>query len=1159
MRCACGEQVRKLRAKLPIIILGRPFIENLQASFLSQTYFDIEQQHEFLSTVSMNIKLTLIAFFISTIFAVSSHGQASGGLSGRVTDAGREPVAGATVTLTNVATNARVTTTTNRAGNYIFPQLPPADYRMRVESNGFNANESDSVVVTVAGTSTRNVQLEVAGPSATVDVDREADLVEKDSAAVGTLIDRNFVSNLPLNGRSFQTLIELTPGVVLAPSSIQNPGQFSVNGQRTNSNYFMVDGVGANVGTSTNAQFYQQSGGTLPAFSISGGTNSLASVDAVQEFRVQTSSYAAEYGRQPGGQISIVTRSGGNDLTGSIYNYFRNEALDANDWFDNRDGRKRRALRQNNFGGVIGGRLFLPWFGESPRPLYDGKDRSFFFFSYEGLRLTQPQTNIFQARVPTAAARAAAPEPFRQVLNAFPLPNSPALAGDPADTGRYIAALSYPTRLDAISLRLDNKITNNHTIFGRWNIAPSNSRFRSFPSQENAFESNLETLTVGSTWIISSKAANDLRVNLSRNRGLFEFRGVESDGAVLPPDSLLFPSIYPRSSSSVSLQLSTGVGAISSANLTQGNAVGTVQRQLNIVNNFSYVAGNHLFRFGVDLRRLKPKLDTRQVNISYVWNTVASRATGIPTSISLQAFQPVTDFYVDNYSFYGQDTWKVNSRLTLTMGLRWEINPPLAGDKLPYQIDGLDNPLTATLAPPGTKQWEIEYNNFAPRVGAAYTLSDKRNLVVRGGYGLFYDLNTGTALRGYSSFPYNTTRNITNPAQLRFPANPADLFLPPFLDAGPPPYNANFYVFDRNLKLPYTHQWNLSMEKGFGRSQSVTVSYVGSASRKLLRAEQRRNFSAQYVADRYCPAGQPNLPAFCTPPQPIIEINPAVFGPTSLTGSGVAAGSFVSVTRNGTNADYHGLQAQYQRRLTKGFQALVSYSFSKALDDVSDETFTGIPISDQILSLERGRSNFDVPHNLVAAATYDIPKFSDSRFVRALLGGWSIDGILRLRSGLPFSVISQSFDIFNVGTSRRVDLVGGQPLWLDDATVPGGKRLNPTAFSQPLAGRQGTLGRNVLRSFSVKQVDLSLRRQFALGEKSRLQLRLEAFNAFNTPNFNTPAATFGVPTFGVSTAMLGRGLSGNTASTQTSPSAGFNSLYQIGGPRSLQLSARFSF
>ena len=211
------------------------------------------------------------------------------------------------------------------------------------------------------------------------------------------------------------------------------------------------------------------------------------------------------------------------------------------------------------------------------------------------------------------------------------------------------------------------------------------------------------------------------------------------------------------------------------------------------------------------------------------------------------------------------------------------------------------------------------------------------------------------------------------------------------------------------------------------------------------------------------------------------------------------------------------------------------------------------------MSLERGRSNFDVPHNFIAAATWDIPTFGARGFAKALVGGWSLDTIVRYRSGATFSVNTQSFDVFNVGTSRRVDLVAGQDIWLDDSAVPGGRRLNPAAFAQPAAGRQGTLGRNALRSFSVNQVDLALRRQFSFSEKYRLQVRVEAFNAFNNPNFGTPASAFGFPGFGISTFMLGRGLSGNTATNQINPSPGFNSLYQIGGSRSVQLSVAFRF
>ncbi|MGQ0540657.1 MAG: TonB-dependent receptor domain-containing protein, partial [Blastocatellia bacterium] len=925
---------------------------------------------------------------------------------------------------------------------------------------------------------------------------------------------------------------------------------------------FSVDGVSGNIGSGTNFQFYQQAAGSLPGLSIFGGTNTLASVDAVQEFRVQTSSYSAEFGRQPGGQISLVTRSGTNNYTGSLFNYFRNEKLDANDWFENRAGRDRRALRQNNYGGTFGGKLKFLRFGEGVPAIWDGKDRSFFFVSYEGLRLTQPQTSVLLARVPSRSARAAATGPFKQVLDAFPLPNSPFVAGDPADTERYVAALSYPSKVDALSFRIDQKIAEKVNVFGRFNEAPSSQRFRAFPSQNNAYENNIRTLTVGSTQTFSSKLVNDLRVNYSYTRGLFLFEGIGVDGSRLPDNGLLFPSFAPPENASVSIVLGTGGSNISSANLTQGKTIGTKQRQINIVNNLTTIVGNHELKFGVDYRRLTPKVDSRALGITYNFTTVAARASGIPNSISVQALAPITDFKVENLSLFAQDTWRVNQRLTLTGGLRWEFNPPLSGDRLPFQISGIDNLLTATLARAGTKQWKNEYENFAPRVGVAFTVSEKLDLVARAGFGIYYDLGTGTALRGSTSYPYNSNKTITNPAQLRFPANEIDLQPLPFLDASPPPYSANFFFFDPNLKLPYTRQWNVSVEKGFGRDNSLTVSYVGAAGRELLRNEQLQNFNSGFVRARFCTPAPNPLTAACSPaanPPPVVLINPAIFGPNPALlndGTQILNGSAVSITRNGASSDYHAMQTQFQSRFMKGLQTIVSYTWAKAIDDVSDETITGIPLQNAATGLERGPANFDVRHNFTAAISYDLPTWKANSLTKAIFGGWAVDSIMRARSGLPFSVISQSFDPLNIGTTRRVNLLGGVPIWLVDSSLPGGRKLNAAAFSAPQLGFQGTLGRNSLRSFSQQQIDLSIRRTFSLTEKLRFQFRGEAFNVFNTPNFGFPAASFGFAGFGEATTMLGRSLSGTSS---TSPSNGFNSLYQVGGPRSLQFSLKLLF
>ena len=1093
-------------------------------------------------------QMVLAIIGVVLLFNVAAASTAS--LRGVVTDPGGAVIAGAEVTVTNDSTNSRRRVVTDAGGRYLVPELLPGVYTIDVSRSGFQRTTRRQVVLNVAGNYTEDFTLQVGSLNDRVVVEGNSSLVNRESAAVATVIDRQFVANLPLNGRSFQVLMELTPGVSLARSTVQSTGQFSVNGQRTNANYFMVDGVGANFGASLTAQSYQQGSGTQPALSVLGGFNNLVSVDALQEFRVQTSGYDAQYGRSPGAQVSITTRSGGNEFTGTLFNYFRNEALDAADFFDKINRVPKRKLRQNDFGGVLGGPIRLPRRVFGPIG-YDGRDRTFFFASYEQLRLVQPQAGLFRARVPSLAARAAATGAMRSVLNAFPLPNAPRVAadGDPADSERYIAGLSYPSRLTTFGVRFDHRFSDNLTVFGRFNLSPSEQFFRSFPSQENQFRKDTETYTGGMTWTINPRLVSDLRLNYSRDRGAFDFVGVAADGAILPSDNLLFPSFAPRAVTAVSLQTVPGnfSAGLSAANLTQGKTLGQQQRQFNIVENLTYVAGRHEYRFGADYRHLRPLQDTRSLSISYNFATEASRRTGVPTAITLQAFAPVTDFIVRNTSFYVQDAWRLGRRATLTTGLRYEINPPLDGDRLPYQIDGLENPLTATLARPGTRQWRTRWDNFAPRFGLAWTVSEKLDLVLRGGVGIFYDTGMGTALRGYSSFPYNTTLNITNPAQLRFPAVEADIQPPPFADTLPPPYNSSFFVFDRNLQLPYTRQWNVTMEKGLGRNSVVTISYVAAAGRRLLRAEQLQNFNGSFVQQRF------GLEA-----RPLIVINPAIFGP-NLTATAPTAGSTVSVTRNASNSDYHSFQAQFRRRLTRGLQAQVSYTWSKSMDDVSDETITGIPTDRLDLRLERGLSDFDIRHNFITALTYDIPTgriLGGYRLTRALFGGWSVDAIGRMRSALPFNAISQVFDPLNIGTTRRLDLKPGVPIYLDDSAAPGGRRLNPNAFAVPAAGRQGTLQRNFLRGFAARQLDLSVRRQFNLSEKWRIQFRAEFFNLTNTPNFGDPAASLGFATFGYAQNMLGRGLSGSTGATQTSPSPGFNSLYQIGGPRSIQFSLK---
>src|SRR6267154_1469938 len=419
-------------------------------------------------------------------------------LSGRVTDPGGSAVVGAQVVLTNVETNVDSRTKTNNAGLYVFAGVHPGKYRVAAGATGFRVLIKEGLVLHVQDELAENFALTLGTVSETVTVTADAASVNTTDATVSTVIDRNFAENLPMNGRSFQSLIQLTPGVVVTPSSGSDPGQFSINGQRTDANYWMVDGVSANIGVGVSPTGIS---GTLGSFSAMGGTNSLVSVDAMQEFRLQTSTYAPEFGRTPGGQISIVTRSGTNGFHGTAFDYVRNDMFDANNWFANSKNLAKPRERQNDFGGTLSGPL--------------RRDRSFFFFSYEGLRLRLPETAL--SNVPDVAAREAALPSVQPYLNGFPVPNGT----DNTATGvaQFNASFSNPASLDAYSIRIDHKVSGQVSVFGRYNYSPSEFVNRGTSAGVGAlndlqrFRIVTQTGTVGATWNITPVLANDLRFN----------------------------------------------------------------------------------------------------------------------------------------------------------------------------------------------------------------------------------------------------------------------------------------------------------------------------------------------------------------------------------------------------------------------------------------------------------------------------------------------------------------------------------------------------------------------------------------------------------------------------------------------------------------------
>ena len=447
-------------------------------------------------------------------------------VSGQVVDPSGLSVTGAQVRIVDIDRNSTAGTATNTSGLYTFPSVRPGRYRMEVTASGFKVVNVTGLVVNVQDHLEQNFKLAVGSVSESVSVEAGSQLVDTESAAVSTIVGRNFVENMPLNGRSFQSLLTLTPGVVAVPGgSVGTSGELSVNGQRTEANYFTVDGVSANTGT-TPGNFGAGAGyaGAVPGESALGTTQSLVSIDALQEFRATTSTYSAEYGRTPGGQFSLLTRSGTNEWHGSAYDYLRNDAMDANNWFNNAamPPIPRQEERQNDFGGTLGGPFIIPG-------LYNGKNKTFFFFSYEGLRLLQPQA-VIPLSVPDAGLRQNAPSALQPVLNAFPLPNG---GEDGLNDGLafYNLAVSIPSNLDSISLRIDHSLSDKFKIFARYGSTPSNNGSY-FQTTDITNNSNVHTLTLGATNLITMRQSNDFRLQHHAKQQQLRGRSDDVGGAI---------------------------------------------------------------------------------------------------------------------------------------------------------------------------------------------------------------------------------------------------------------------------------------------------------------------------------------------------------------------------------------------------------------------------------------------------------------------------------------------------------------------------------------------------------------------------------------------------------------------------------------------------
>ena len=1037
----------------------------------------------------------------------------NGTISGIIQDPSERPIPGAEIIVVNDLTNIQYQTKTSEEGIYVVPNLPPGPYRIQVTKRGFKTLIKPGLTLNVQSALSVSITLQLGAVNEVVTVEGGAPLINTTDATISTVVDRQFAENLPMNGRSFQTLIQLTPGVVVTPSNPSDNGQFSVNGQRAASNYWMVDGVSANIGIGVNngATGGNALGGALGSFSVTGGTNSLVSVDALQEFRILTSTYAPEFGRTPGGQISIVTRSGTNQFHGTAFDYFRNDVLDASDWFNgytNNPPLPKAEERQNDFGGTLGGPI--------------RKDRTFFFFSYEGLRLRLPQTTL--TTVPDLTARQNSVPAMQPYVNAFPLPNGPEVPGT-SGSAEFNASYSNPATLDAYSLRIDHKVGERLALFGRYNYSPSQAAQRGFGEALSSVDSTqitTQTATIGATSIVSHLVNNDLRFNYSRTNASGRYN-LDAFGGAVPLTSLPFPSPF----TSQDGLLNFNVLSLQAGGILEGRIGRNLQRQINVVESLSIQKGTHSLKLGVDFRRLSPLFAPYGYLQDVFFQDIPSVQTGI-LAFGLTASNLNVTFLFRDLGMYAQDTWRVTPRLTMTYGLRWDV------DFVPQSIKGphfpavtgfdLNNFSNLALAPAGTSPYQTTYGDIAPRLGIAYQLSQRaeRQTVLRAGFGVFYDLATSEIgnLLGQAAYPFGAQGNPTGPFPLSAAMAAAPLVTPPSASNG-----GALFAVDPHLKLPYTLEWNVALEQALGKQQTVSASYVGAAGRRLLQ-----------TADAIAPNA--NLAA-------------------------------VSLVTNEGSSDYHALQIQFQRRMEYGLQILTSYTLSHSIDTGSAGSIFNAPnaLVPSSVRANRGPSDFDIRNAFSAGLTYDLPEPKRNAFLRAILDGWSIDSIVQARSAPPVTV-----DGFEIGgvfvgesiggffTLLRPDVVPGQSLYLYESQFPGGKAFNPAAFKappiDPASGQylQGNLGRNALRGFGATQWDFAVHREFPIRERLKLQFRAEMFNVLNHPNFGQPDGLLSDPTFGRSTQMLGQSLNNSNLG-----GGAFNPLYQIGGPRSIQLALKAMF
>jgi hypothetical protein len=1039
-----------------------------------------------------------------------------GGIQGTVTDPNGAVVPSAEVTITSPDTGLTRTTQTDEGGTYLVSELPIGVYRVTVKSGGFQ-NTTIEVTVEVSTTTRADVRLTIAGVGDVFGgVSVLEPIVNTAENNLGGSIQAKQLQELPVSGRDFTKMLVLVPGSGGDPSGVaDSPGSFglfSINGNRGRSNNYLIDGTDMNDG-------YRN----LPAINQGGVFGTPATIlpmDAIQEMSI-ISSTEAEYGRSAGATVNIVTRSGTNTVHGTAYEYFRNNRLDARNFFNTKD-QPQDVFHNNQFGFSLGGPI--------------KKNKTFWFVSYEGQRETVGIPTV--ARVPTAAEIATATANNGGVVNPvianllarnpWPAPNRPA---DARGNNLQISN-GASNHVDSFIGKIDQHIGKDDLLTARYYFGKSDQSFPLalvgggiLPGFNTVTPTNVNIASVSYTHVFSPRLLIELRGGYNRFKETF-----------FPQDSSFNPA-------SIGLNMGTSaqdfglpqIGVDGFATLGANTSVprGRVDTNTQLFGNVSYTAGKHNWKFGYEFRRtfVDGFFDSGyRGKLSF--DTLDDFIAGTPTGGRQAQGNSSRQTFQNNNSLYLQDSFHISPRLTLNYGVRWEY----------FGVIGEKQNRFSLLSPAGVltqvnQLYPKDYNNFAPRASVAWDIRGNARTVVRAGWGLYYDSFSQDFFVG--QLPFNTFNpgpayNGIGADAVTFSFSPPAVILPGVRVFDASMFSAtDVFTVDQKIRTPYIHVYNANIQQELATNVALQVGYVGSAGRKLFRYRD------------------------------INQVNPA-------TGT-VAFPAFVYVNQfeSTASSDYKSLQASLQIRNWHGLTSTLNYTWSHSRDNASDGQ-DYVPNATQPDNSfdpqrERANSNFDMRHHLTWTFNYDLPKLGH---VRGLSSGWAVNGVLAVASGQPFNVNYLFEGDFN-GSGEffgRPDLVG-DPF---AGTHTPDSYLNLAAFKVPctldaggncIAGTQhfGNLGRNALVGPHYRNFDFSVVKNNNLGERVKLQIRMDIFNLFNHPNFANPLwPNFGVDFLSNGIDATGRGVGFLPITTTPDVGTG-NPFLGGGGSRNIQLAVRVSF